>query len=231
MWSAQAGVLTLTQWEYGTAGVVRMSAPAPDVNLLAGALRGTLSGLSGEPAHFNGELVTYCVELTQWAPAWNRATGGYSVVSGLTYFGTGHRGNQLGSFMSFVDTQSLFDAGDPRVHNAGALQLAIWNLIYDSDHALGTGNLRETANLAYRQTADALLGGWRDWLNAGGQSGYDVYVLRHDQHQDFLLLREKAGSHHEVPLPGTLALLLPALFTLALLRRRGGRQPGAAVRA
>jgi len=68
-------------------------------------------------------------------------------------------------------------------------------------------------------------------LAARHHSHYEVYVLRHASYQDFLLLREKAGSHHEVPLPGTLALLLPALFTLALLRRRGGRQPGAAVRA
>ena len=224
--SAHAGTLTLTGWEYGSAGVVRMSlSPVPNVNLLAGALSGTVSGLTGKHADFNGKLVTYCVELTQWAPGWRSATSGYSVVSGLTYFGANHRGNQLGSFMTFVDTQSLFDVGDPRVANSGAVQLAIWNIVYDSDFTLAAGSMQESINTAYRDAATQLLGGWNLWSTSGGHSHYKVYVLHHAHYQDFLLLeRVQPGTqHHAVPLPGTLALLVPAFAALALVRRRYAR--------
>jgi len=219
---AQAGVLTLTGWEYGGGELVRVSSPAPDVNLRAGALRGVLSGLAGEQARFNGALVTYCVELTQWAPAWQRPTSGYAVVDALTHFGADHRGNQLGSFMTYVGTQSLFDADDPRVLNTGAVQLAIWNILYDDDHSLRGGSLLESINVASRQSATNLLAGWNRWHAQGGRSIYDVGVLRHASHQDFLLLSERpTQSAHAVPLPGTLALLAPALLALAALRRRG----------
>ena len=140
--TAHAGTLTLLDWAYGPAGTVKLtSPPAPSGNVRAGAFSGVVSGFAGDDAAFNGALITYCVELGQSAPAWNKATNSYEVVAAADYFGIGARGNELGSFMTYIGTASLFDADDDRGKNSGAVQLAVWNIVHDSDFSLAAGTL------------------------------------------------------------------------------------------
>jgi hypothetical protein len=202
--ASQAANVTLTGWAFGAGNNVQ----ATGYSGKAGAYVGRLTGAPGFDAD---PFVTYCVELEEYFSFSGNAMTGYNVVDGASYFaarrGDGGIAERLGRLMSFVA------ANPAAVDNAAestSLQLAVWNLVYDSDWAVSTASTFRDQS-SYRTAADSLL--------AGGQgiaaSRFDVFVLEKRGSQDFVLLRQR------VPEPGTLALVAAAFGALAWRRRRG----------
>jgi hypothetical protein len=124
---------------------------------------------------------------------------------------------RIGQLMSYVAADST------RVDSAAestSLQLAIWNLIYDSDNTVLAGDFKEnTINGAFDAYADSLLAG-----SLNTQNRYDVFVLTKSGSQDFLLLREGERTRtSEVPEPASLALAFAALVAAGVASRHRTR--------
>jgi hypothetical protein len=198
---AQAADINMTGWAFGSGQTVNVTAPT--YNGQAGGFKGQLTNAGV----FNtANLITYCVELTQSFSLPSFMTG-YSIVSGNSYFGAGVS-STLGKLMtyaysnpSFVDTSA----------ESGSLQLAIWNAIYDTDSTLATGAFKNTANLGINTLANSFLAN-----AATTTSVYNVFVLKKEGSQDFILLQA-------VPAPASLALAALALAALAASSRRRPR--------
>jgi len=197
--SAQAATLTLNSWTYGSGQNV--SVGSPTYNGVAGAFTGTLTGAGAQDAN---PFVTYCVQLTEYFYFGNTYSD-YAIQGGASYFGSATVADRLGRLMTVVG--GVTPAGFTSALS-GSLQLAIWNIIYDTDTSLEGGSFRNNANTALNAQANA-------WLSqvATTTSQYSVSVLARGGSQDFLMIQK-------VPEPATLALVALGLAGAGLARRR-----------
>lgn len=104
--------------------------------------------------------------------------------------------------------------------NSTALQWAIWNVVYDTDNSLSSGNFTITANSSNQSIfnmANAML---TQSANYGFR--YNLDVLRAAGRQDQLITD---GVRTPVPEPGTYAMMLAGLSAVGFVaRRRRARQ-------
>ena len=190
---AQAASVTLPGWAFGQGNLINANVGSTAVNTYAGGFGGTLTDAG---AFDNLNFLTYCIELEEHFSFSSSAMTGYSIVSGASYFSARRDGDasrpdgalvaeRLGKLLTYVDDNPTM------VDNAiesTAMQLAIWNLVYDGDadiNAATGGNFstgsRSTEKYAGR--VNALLAG-----AAGvGSSRFTVYALTREGTQDFLL--------------------------------------------
>lgn len=206
--SAGAAEVTLTGWAFGNGNPVA-------TNLYGGYAGGFKGTLTGAGALDSQAFITYCIELTESFSFSSQPIGSYDIVAGANYFGA-EKAAALGKLITFAN------ADPTRVDTAAestSLQLAVWNLVYDSDHSVSVAGSFNDAS-AFAPYADQLLSGAAGVL----WSQYNVSALQRRGTQDFLLAERvpREQQQEPVPLPGTLGLLAAGALALAL--RRGARR-------
>jgi PEP-CTERM motif len=211
-----AAEVTLTGWAFGSGNTVQVSRASEvnaDYNGRAGGFRGSLVGAG---ALSSSAFLTYCIELEESFSFSSTAMTGYAVVDATTYF-QGRRvlspnrpdgvsvAQRLGQLITWAN------ADPTRVDSAAestAFQLAVWNLVYDTDESLTSlGSFSDGSShgvLATQMLAQASLISNR----------YDVFALTRAGKQDFV------AASLRVPEPGTLALVGLACVSLLWAGRR-----------
>jgi hypothetical protein len=189
--AAQASTVVLSNWTFGSGNSVNASAPVYSGQ--AGGFSGTLDG---------NALQTYCVELTQ-VFYWNTAYTDYVDTAASSYFGAA-KADKLGRLLSYVtDTAGAVDTAA----ESTSLQLAIWNIVYDSDSSLSGGGTFSDSS-AYGAYATTLLAASQSWANS-----LNLSVLASATAQDQL-------HWNKVPEPASLALVMLALGAAVAATRR-----------
>lgn len=216
--TARAAAVTLTGWAFGGGGTVASSTGG--VSSLAGysgAAGGFAGSLSGAGALDQARFVTYCIELEESFSFSATPMTGYQVVDAASYFAQRRLASplrpegaqvaeRLGRLFSWVQGEAT--RVDSAVEST-ALQLAVWNIVYDSDWSVFDPAGRFSDNSKHAPLAEAMLAG-----AAATANRLEVFALARSGSQDFLLTTLR------VPAPGTLALALLALGAAAALRRR-----------
>jgi len=206
-----ASALTLNLTGFSTAGAQTVSVTGPTSSTVnAGAFTGSLSGAPGFDAN---PFYTYCVELTQTF-AFGSPLPGYSIVGGMSYFGANAATivDRLGKLFTHLGGVNL----PADAQTSTAIQLAVWDSIYESAGSFNTGSMSVGTGFQVTSASAATVLQATNLLASAAlvtNSMYSISVLTNSSQQDFLLIRE-------LPLPGTLALSAFGLLALAMVRRR-----------
>ncbi len=149
---------------------------------------------------WNAQAIEFwCIELTQTF-SFNNAYTNYVAAPENTPVLTA-----LGQLFTLAHASALSDA-----NHSAAFQLAIWELVYDSDHSLQSpGAFYVTGGNA---TARNIAQGWLSSLGPNSPDTWNLIFLTSSTHQDFLGLR--------VPEPAPIALLALAMLAMIMVRRR-----------
>lgn len=152
---------------------------------------------------------TYCSEINAFATYSSVVYNEDTNVSGL-----------LGSFADsgLGKLWLQYDAGNLSGKDATAFQLAVWNLIYDSDYTLNSGNLTATASdSAVITEANDMLA----WLQANPTAdSATMYVLTNESYQDQIVGFPGTGEPPPIPEPATISIGLIGAGALLLKRRK-----------
>jgi len=217
-----AAEVTITGWAFGSGHSVQASGSGIAAGSYNGSAGGFTGSLTGAGSFNTKSFLTYCIELEETLSFGNSAMSGYSVVPAAKYFAdrrttTPSRPDGTGVATRLGQLVTWASADPKRVDTAAestAMQLAIWNIVYDSDWSVTpttttTGSFRDSSS--YESLATQMLQSASTVTNL-----YDVYALTRVGSQDLLLTKPSTG----VPAPATLALVGLALAGAVMVLRR-----------
>lgn len=175
-------------------------------SVMAGELN--WSWLDGTPPGFTTDFYSYCIDATQYL-----RDPQYVTVRTMDAFanGSANAGAKV-SWLFNTYASTIRDSGTNT--QAAALQIAIWEALYDTSQNLGDGSFRIGTTGAIRTQAETYLtalysnnylGSTATWLDVDGGNSNPIY-------------RGQDQITHGVPEPST--LLLMGVAGLALARRR-----------
>lgn len=205
----------------GSGRNVRVTTPDRTFNVFAGQLRHSFSNGTGAASALNGELLTYCTDLTQYVSSTTRSFTVRPV-------GDAPVGNAMGMDKARA-IASLYDyAMGTQINStssadmACAFQLAVWEIVSDFNWSLGSGSLSlSTGNFRASQTngspvwstVNTLLNGLFNHTNNSSFSPNGILAITSSNYQDQLI---------QVPAPGA-AMLAGLGLTLLAGRRRSDK--------
>ena len=207
--SAHAVTLSVSGYAYG-GNNVHVTSTGTTPATYAGGAGGFTATLSGAGIFDSPSFVTYCVELEQSFGF--GSLSGYSLVLPAAYTGAGANGwgansvaigNRLGQLLTYA--LPLATTGS----QSTALQLAVWNTIYDTDNTVSGGTFKDVSGFAGQ--ANTYLTN-----SLATTSLYQVGILTNRQHQDFI-------AYAPVPEPETYALMAAGLAGIGFVARRRTR--------
>jgi hypothetical protein len=173
----------------------------------------------------------FCVDLAHWATS---SYTNYSRTTDLSPISTedaARLGNLFDKYVPNGTTLGTVQNSPSAVSpaNSAALQLAIWNIIYDNDDtvAVGTFSASKTGDQTVLTLANTMIVDAKSEAADAAQWTYTFYRFNSTctgggcPSQDYLaFVRSQPQNENFVPLPGTLALFGIGLAGLGLARRK-----------
>jgi hypothetical protein len=219
--AAQAATMTLNSWTFGNGNAVDVA--APNYNGQGGGFSGTLTGAGAPFDTAAGGLRSYCVEVGEFF-SFGTSYSSYNVVTSTLYFGA-TKALDLGKLLTYANP--LVSTAPDKDFASTALQLAIWNTVYDTDSSLSAG--------AFKNTEVSSTGGVNALANsylagaASAANNLQLFVLSSGkpllpntpgQQDQLIWLQGGARSGGNIPEPTSLALAFGALGALGFAARR-----------
>lgn len=178
----------------------------------AGEFNFAINSIDGDAPAWGATLDAFCIDIS--TALQNTAT--YTLHEGLGSLSSNTQQNRVDRLFT-----SYYELSTTSAHNSAAFQLALWEILNESHSSLNlsSGSFSSGAFDGARTIAN-------NWLaNLGTLTGgYEYYILRADNSQDLVTVRQV-----NVPEPTVLLLMGTGLLILALAqRRRIGIKPSAA---
>jgi hypothetical protein len=194
-------------------------------NVSAGQFKGSFD-TDGGNAEADDFFRFFCIDLRQWA---YNGTMSYTRNAGITdptdawqltrLYENVYPNQNVGNFLA-GSSSSFGDFGSPDA--SAAMQLAIWEIVFDDGLSLATGNLKATGNATVVDMAQ----GYLTEIANGAQTaapGWQLYRFTNADKQDYLSATyvepRITREGDPLPLPGTLALLGAGLAGIGFARR------------